>query len=160
MALTPMDIHNKEFDRSFRGYNEDQVDQFLDKIVEEYERMYKENLELKEKITALGDQLSQYKTLETTLKETLVTAQKTAEEVTLTAHKKSELILREGEEQVRKMLETANGQVLEVQREYEEHKRRLLLFKAKIRTLLEIQMELIRENIEVELRTEEAEAVG
>jgi cell division initiation protein len=155
-----MDIHNKEFDRSFRGYHEDQVDQFLDKIVEEYERMYKENLELKEKIAALGDQLSQYKTLETTLKETLVTAQKTAEEVTAAAHRKSELIQREGEAQVRKMLETANGQVVEVQREYEEHKRRLMLFKAKIRTLLETQMEMIRENIEGEPQAEETEAVG
>ena len=47
MPITPMDIHNKEFSRSFRGYNEDEVDQFLDEIVEEFERLYKENLESK-----------------------------------------------------------------------------------------------------------------
>ncbi|HOB21135.1 MAG TPA: DivIVA domain-containing protein, partial [Candidatus Atribacteria bacterium] len=58
VALTPMDIHNKEFSKAFRGYNEDEVDQFLDEIVEEFERLYKENIELKDRISALNDQIS------------------------------------------------------------------------------------------------------
>ena len=72
MALTPMDIHNKEFTRSFRGYDDEEVDRFLDEIIEEFERLYKENIELKERLGMLSDQISNYKTMENTLKETLL----------------------------------------------------------------------------------------
>ena len=81
MALTPMDIHNKEFTRSFRGYDDEEVDRFLDEIIEEFERLYKENIELKERLGMLSDQISNYKTMENTLKETLVTAQRAANDV-------------------------------------------------------------------------------
>jgi len=46
--LTPLDIHNKEFKRSFRGYNEEDVDEFLDRVIKDYELLYRENIELKE----------------------------------------------------------------------------------------------------------------
>ena len=95
MALTPMDIHNKEFTRSFRGYDEDEVDQFLDEIVEEFERLYKENIDLKDRLSMLLDQINNYKTMENTLKETLVPP-KTADELTESAQK-SELIIKEAE---------------------------------------------------------------
>jgi len=116
MAITPMDIHNKEFSRSFRGYNDDEVDQFLDEIVEEFEKLYKENLELKDRISMLVDQINQYKTMEATLKETLVTAQKTANDVTASAQKKSDLILKEAEQQAQKIIENANNQVVQIKR--------------------------------------------
>jgi cell division initiation protein len=143
MSLTPMDIHNKEFARGFRGYNEDEVDQFLDKIVDEFEKLYKENIEQKDKISALGDQISQYRTMENTLKETLVTAQKTADEVTALAQKKAELILKEAEEQARRIIESANSNVVEIKKEYQEAKKQVQIFKSKFRTLLETQMEMV-----------------
>jgi cell division initiation protein len=64
MPLTPMDIHNKEFSRSFRGYDEDEVDSFLDEVVEEFERLYKENLEIRDRISMLHEQITHYKTME------------------------------------------------------------------------------------------------
>lgn len=143
MVLTPMEIHNKEFSKGFRGYNEDQVDQFLDKIVEEFEKLYKENIELKEKVAASGDQISQYKTIENTLKETLITAQRTADEVTATAQKKSELILEAADQQARRIVESANGNVLEIQKEYQDTKKHVQIFKSRFKSLLETQMELI-----------------
>lgn len=148
MPITPMDIHNKEFSRSFRGYNEDEVDQFLDEIVEEFERLYKENLELKDRIDILVEQVNQFKTMETTLKETLVTAQKTASDVTASAQKKSDLILQEAEQQAQKIIEDANNQVIEIKKEYEEYKKQLQIFKARFRSLLETQLEMLQdENI-------------
>ena len=113
MALTPMDIHNKEFSRSFRGYNDDEVDQFLDEIVEEFERLYKENIELKDRLGMFADQISHYKTMENTLKETLVTAQKAANDVSASAQKKSELIINEAEDKARRIIEDANYKVIE-----------------------------------------------
>ena len=131
------------FSRKFRGYHEDEVDQFLDKIVDDYERLYKENIELKDKVNALGDQINQYKTMESTLKETLVTAQKTADEVTALARKKAELILKEAEEQARHVVESANDHVVEIRREYQEAQKQVQIFKSKFRSLLETQMELV-----------------
>ena len=57
--ITPLDIQNKEFKKSFRGYKESEVDQFLDEIIEDYEKLYKENIELKDKILILTDQIKQ-----------------------------------------------------------------------------------------------------
>ena len=46
MPLTPLDIHNKEFSRSFRGYDEDQVNEFLDQVIKDYEALIRENKDL------------------------------------------------------------------------------------------------------------------
>ena len=145
VALTPMDIHNKEFPRSFRGYNEDDVDQFLDNIVDEFEKMYKENMEMKERISVLMDQINQFRTMEKTLKDTLITAQKTADEVTAVAQQKSKLILREAEEQARQIRSNANQDVVEANREQFEIKKQIRILKMKIRTLLESQIEEIEQ---------------
>ncbi len=145
VALTPMDIHNKEFERSFRGYNEDEVDQFLDNIVDEFEKMYKENMEMRERISILMDQINQFRTMEKTLKDTLVTAQKTADEVTAVAQQKSKLILREAEEQARQIRVNANQDVVEANREQFEIKKQIRILKMKIRTLLESQIEEIEQ---------------
>ena len=60
IMLTPMDIHNKEFKRSFRGYNEDEIDDFLDQVVNDYERLYRENERLKNEVAQQKESLAQY----------------------------------------------------------------------------------------------------
>ena len=57
--ITPLDIQNKEFRKKFRGYDKKSIDEYLDKIVEDYERVYKENIELKDKVAILTDQIRQ-----------------------------------------------------------------------------------------------------
>ena len=90
IMLTPMDIHNKEFKRSFRGYNEDEIDDFLDQVVNDYERLYRENERLKNEVAQQKESLAQYQKLEKNLKDTLLVAQKTAEEVTTNARENAE----------------------------------------------------------------------
>lgn len=148
MTITPMEIHNKEFPKSFRGYNEDEVDQFLDRIVEEFEKIYKENQDYKEKINLLGEQLSYYKTIENTLKETLVTAQKTADEVIDSAKKKAEVIIEEAGMQAKKIIENANNEVFEINKDYEEAKRHSKIFKNRMKNLLETQLSALEEDIQ------------
>ncbi|MBM7581978.1 cell division initiation protein [Caldicoprobacter guelmensis] len=149
MPLTPMDIHNKEFSRSFRGYDEDEVDQFLDEVVQDFERLYKENLELKERIGLLKEQLEYYKSMENTLKETLVTAQKTAEEVTASAHKNAELIIKEAEHKAQKIIQDANEQVLKIRMEYEETRKQVEIFKTRFKTLLQEYLKTIERETEL-----------
>lgn len=88
--LTPLDIHNKEFKRSFRGYNEDEIDDFLDQVVNDYEKLFRENDNLKEELARMKKDNAQYQKLENNLKETLLIAQKTANEVTDTAKQHAE----------------------------------------------------------------------
>ena len=145
MALTPMDIHNKEFNRSFRGYNEDEVDQFLDDVVDDFEKLYKDNIELRDRLNSLAEQVNQFRTMEKTLKETLVTAQKTADEVIEVAQKKSELIIQEAEEKARQIREEAEKAVIEANREHFEIKRQIKMLKSNIRSLLEAQIEQIEQ---------------
>lgn len=90
--LTPLDIQNHEFKKSFRGYNENEVDEFLDRIVADYEKLLRENEKLKEKSGANDRELNHYKGLEQNLQDTLMVAQKTAEDVLNSARKNAKEI--------------------------------------------------------------------
>lgn len=146
MSLTPMDIHNKEFSRTFKGYNPDEVDQFLDEIIEEFEKLYKENIKLKEKLTVAAEKLGQYKTMEDTLKETLVTAQKTSEDVIDNAKEKARLIIKAAEEDSNRMLRESNQKLLSIKSEYEEIKKSSMLFKKRFLSFLNMQIDIIEQD--------------
>ncbi|MDI6816665.1 MAG: DivIVA domain-containing protein, partial [Actinomycetota bacterium] len=72
MKLTPLDIHHKEFHRAIRGYNEEEVDKFLDEVAEEFERVFKESIELKEQLEKAKLELDGYQGMEKTLQNTLL----------------------------------------------------------------------------------------
>lgn len=141
--LTPMDIQNKEFKKGFRGYSEDEVDEFLDQIMIDYEKLYKENMELKEKIEKTHDQMDKYKNIEETLKNTLIVAQSSAEEVRGNALKKSELIIGEAEQQAKEILHNSRSEVEKVKQEYEEVKKQMQIFKTRYKTLLQSQLDAV-----------------
>lgn len=93
--LTPMDIHNREFKRAaLRGYKESEVDEFLDLVVADYEKLMRENERLKEQARYNEKELTHYRNLEKNLQDTLVVAQKTADEV-VSAAKKNAKEMRE-----------------------------------------------------------------
>ena len=85
--LTPMDIHNREFKKALRGYKESEVDEFLDIVVADYEKLLRENERLKEQVRYTDKELTHYRNLEKNLQDTLVVAQKTADEVVSSAKK-------------------------------------------------------------------------
>jgi len=69
--LTPMEIHNKEFKKVMRGFKEEEVDEFLDKVVTDFERLYRENGELKDKLSVINEKVDSYSLMEKTLQNTL-----------------------------------------------------------------------------------------
>lgn len=91
--LTPMEIHNHEFKKGFRGYSENEVDDFLDQIVNDYESVLRENDKLKSEIEFNAKEVQNYKNLEQNLKDTISIAQKTADEVVAAAQKTAEEII-------------------------------------------------------------------
>ncbi len=104
MKLTPLDIRHKDFKRGLRGYVDGEVDEFLDEVADEFERLFKENIELGEQVESLQERVDQYRNLEETLQKTLVSAQKSAEELKVNAEKEAQLILREAEMKARQMV--------------------------------------------------------
>ena len=86
--LTPIDIQNQDFAVKFRGYDADEVDDFLDLLGSDYEKLYKENMDCKDRITKLEENLNQYKSIENTLQSTLLVAQSTGEQVQKNAEEK------------------------------------------------------------------------
>lgn len=143
--ITPLDIESKEFKKAMRGYSISDVEHFIDQFKQDYERLYRENIELKDKIKAVSDQLSRYSTMEETLKQTLIVAQQAAEEVSLNAHKKSELIHEEARMSAKKIIEDANDQVIEIKKEYENIRKEAAVFKGRFKSLLQDGMSVIQE---------------
>lgn len=146
--ITPLDIQNKEFKKSVRGYNESEVDAFLDEIMADYEILYKENLEMKEKLEIDEKQVEKYKQMENTLKETLVVAQSTAEEMRMNAVKKSDVIIEEAELKAKKMISEARVDLDKIYQQYDEMLRQVQIFKTRYRTLLQSQMDSLLEDVE------------
>ena len=104
MKLTPLDIRHKEFKRGMRGYVDEEVDEFLDQIADEFERLFKDNIDLGERVENLEEQVTRYRRIEETLQKTLVSAQQSAEELKQNATKEGQLILRDAELKARQMV--------------------------------------------------------
>lgn len=93
--LTPVEIQSKTFKSGGLGYDKKDVDQFIREVLQNYEQLYRENLELSDKITALNDGIQYYKSIEKTLQKALLLAEKTAEETRITAQKEATRIITE-----------------------------------------------------------------
>lgn len=142
MKITSMDISNKEFKKVIRGYDPDEVDDFLDKIAEDYETLYKENSSMKEKISSNNERLEHYTKMESTIQNTLLLAQNAAEQAKQNAQKESELILKNANESAQKVLDKANNDVITIHDEYETLKQEFIKFKSKFRNFMNSQIEM------------------
>ena len=146
--LTPLDIHNKEFRKSFRGYNEEDVDEFLDTVIKDYEQLYRENIEIKENLDRLNSKLEHFQHMENTLHNTLIIAQETAEEVKLNAKKTTQLMIREAEIQAQRLLDEASNKVRRMSSEYEGLQKQDQVYRLRVRNLVQAQLEILGEVIE------------
>jgi cell division initiation protein len=119
MAIRPIDIRRKEFKSGLRGYDANQVDDFLDEVADEFERIFAENQRMLEEITSLRERLQQFEELEASIQEALVQAQQVARDLRRNAGKEAELIVREAKEQSHRILADSSGRVERVQESYE-----------------------------------------
>lgn len=141
MKLTPMDINNKEFKRGLRGYNPEEVDEFLDEVVENYEELYKDNSKLREKVTTLTEQIEHYSKIESTIQNTLVLAQNAADQVKSSAEKEAELVVKNANETAQRIVDKAHADVIQINDEYDRVKQEFIKFRAKFRNFINTQLE-------------------
>src|SRR5215831_1161213 len=123
MPLTPLDIHNKEFSRTFRGYDEDQVNEFLDQVIKDYEALIRENKDLHNQTLSLQERVDHFMNIEETLSKTIIVAQEAADEVRTNAKKEAQLILKEAEKNADRIINEALSRSRKVALEIEELKK-------------------------------------
>jgi len=144
--ITPLDIENKKFSKQMvNGYSVNEVDEFLDELTSDYEKLYKENARLKTNEEELNNDVGQYKNIEATLQNTLVIAQKTADEIQAVAKTQAEQIVKEAELKAKSVEEEINTQILIKEKELEDLKKQIDVYKAKMESLLISQLELLKD---------------
>ncbi|MFD1885359.1 DivIVA domain-containing protein [Paenibacillus wenxiniae] len=143
MPLTPLDIHNKEFSRRLRGYDEDEVNEFLDQVIKDYEGLIRENKDLQNQLLAVQERLDHFANLEETLSKTIIVAQEAADEVKNNAKKEAQLIIKESEKNADRIINESLSKARKVSMEVEELKKQASIYRTRFRTLVEAQLELL-----------------
>ena len=145
MKLTPLDIHHKEFHHALRGYSEEEVDTFLDEVADEFERLFKENIDLSEKLEATSAKVRDYQSMEVTLNNTMVSAQRSAEQIVAQANEEASAMLRDAEVKAKEIIhaaltdkQKAQGELIRIKQAEED-------FRGRFRTLLEKNLAGIKE---------------
>src|SRR5699024_3409282 len=137
MALTPLDIHNKEFTKSIRGYNEDEGNEFLDQVIKDYELVIREKNELAKQVDELNEKVGHFVNIEETLNISILVAQETHEEVNGNASKQSKLTIKEAEKNADRIINEALNKSRRISTEVEDSKNQAKAFRTRFRMLVE-----------------------
>ena len=144
--ITPLDIENKKFSKQMmNGYSVEEVDDFLDDLTVDYTKNYKEATELKAKVAELTKILEHYKNIESTLQNTLVMAQKTADDVKNIAKQQADQIVNQAKGTAQKQANELDNEIIVKKKELEDVKKQFDIYKAKMESLLISQLELIKD---------------
>ncbi len=144
--LTPLDIENKKFSKQImNGYSVEEVDDFLDDLTKDYEKIYKEVVESKNKLEEMQESISKYKSIEGTLQDTLVMAQATADEVRSVAKKQAEQIVAQAQADAKQAVQELEQEIMLKRRELDELQKQFDVYKAKMESLLIAQLEILKD---------------
>jgi len=163
MKITPLDVRKQEFKTTFKGYDRNEVNVFLEMIAKEMEDLIKENTIYMEQLRDLDSKIEDYRRMEKTLQNTLTSAQKTTDELRRNAEKESELILRNARIQADHLLEEARSQVNKIQTQIASLKSQRDSFIAQFKGLVEAQLGVLNKNweeLEIEELQDEKEKSG
>ena len=127
--LTPVEIQNRVFKSGGLGYDKKDVDSFMKEIIDSYELLYREKMEMSDKVNVLNDALQNYKTMEKTMQKALILAQKTAEETQEAALKNAHAIEKEAvtkaeilKSDARREVEQMHHKLVQLCQQYEKYK--------------------------------------
>jgi len=143
VRITPLDIQQKQFPMKFRGFDVEEVYAFLEVIREEMEDLLRENATLKENAQRLENQIKEYKDMETTLRETLLTAQQMVEDYKTNARKEAELVVKEAELRADAVLKEAQEKVIKIHEDIVDLKGIRRHFKEEIKRLVEGHLKML-----------------
>jgi len=143
MPLTPLDIHNKEFTKGFRGYDEDEVNEFLDQVIKDYELIIREKKELEERLNDMNERLTHFSNIEETLNKSIVVAQEAAEELKRNSQKEAKLIIKEAEKNADRIVNESLSKARKIALEIEDLKKQSKVFRTRFKMLIEAQLDML-----------------
>ena len=160
--ITPVDIQHKTFKKALQGYDRTEVDQFLDEIIETLEDEATARAALSAEIADLKERISHFKAMEESLQNTLILAQRTADEVKASAHKEADLIKEQARLSSEKEIASFSDAVAESRREYQRTHEATEKAKSELRSLLMTHLSLLdtrHSAINGELKAHETDAL-
>lgn len=143
--LTPVDIENKEFAKAFRGYDSIEVDDFMQTLIKDYEKLYRENSSLKEKNAIISETLENYKGMESTMQNAILVAQRTSEDIRQNAHDRADTIIREAEAKAKDIISNAEKRSIDLEKDYTSLQKEMTTFKARMNSLLHTYLRLLED---------------
>ncbi|MFH1314437.1 MAG: DivIVA domain-containing protein [Candidatus Eisenbacteria bacterium] len=153
MTISPLDVRNQVFKRRVRGFDVDEVRMFLDVVADRMEEMLREKETLEKDNTILGEKADCFTDLESSLRETMVTAQRISDEAKMHAQKEADSIIREAEIEAKRRISDAMSRMHDLERSRESARNEASVFVAKVKSLLESQLRFLGD-IESEIRSE------
>jgi cell division initiation protein len=143
VKITPVDIQHKEFKKAIQGYAREEVDQFLDEVIETLEAGIEERTRLETQVAELQDKVSHFKAMEDSLRSTLVLAQRTADELKASAHKEVDLIKQHAKMDVDNELQSLKQRIGEAKADLQRVLDKAAAARHDLRNFLSRQLELI-----------------
>jgi len=143
MVFTPIDIQSKEFPRRFRGYDINEVREYLSQIADEWERLIEKDEKLEAQLKITSEQLEYYRNIESLLKETLLSTQKAIDELRRAAEEEKASIINKAHNDAREILSKAEEEKAKIEIEIERLKALSLEIKAKILSMVDSYKRLL-----------------
>ena len=142
-----MDIEQQQFNRSFRGYNEEEVDDFLDRIAKDYEEVLNENIKLKEEIERLQSRVEEYSKMDETLRSALVNAQQSASNIKENVEKEAKEMIDDAKIEAERIKQHAKQEIYDINNEIESLKKRKYLLLEKLKNTLKLHIRMLDEEM-------------
>jgi len=142
-----MDIEQQQFGRSFRGYNEEEVDNFLDRIAKDYEEVLNENIKLKEETERLKSRMEEYSKMDETLRSALVNAQQSASNIKENVQKEAQVMIENAKIEAESIKQQAKQEIYDINNEIEALKKRKYLLLEKLKNTLKLHVRMLNEEI-------------
>lgn len=144
--VMPIDIENKVFKKSkLGGYEIKEVENFLELLIVDYENLYKENAEIKEKLIRSEESIKYYNSLEQGVTQTIENSQKAADEIKEKASIEADEIRKSARCESSFTLEEVKLEIRAKQIELEQIKQQMQIYKIKVGSMLEAQLKIIKE---------------
>lgn len=143
MRLTPLDIRKQEFKKGMRGLDADEVHAFLATVADEYEAVINDNKALRERLLELDDKVQEYRNMEKTLRDTLLTAERVTVEAKENARREAELIVKEAQIEAEKAGRDVRATAAKLRQEIQTLKQQKEGYLSRLRVLIESHMKFV-----------------
>jgi cell division initiation protein len=143
MRLTPLDIRKQEFKKAMRGFDADEVNAFLSTLADEYEAVINDNKALRERLLELDDKVQEYRNMEKTLRDTLLTAERVTVEAKENARREADLLVKEAQIEAEKSVRDIRNSAMKLRQEIQILKQQKDGYLSRLRILVESHINFI-----------------